>query len=86
MLLGWMFFGCYSHAVLFIFTSLVLFVAPAMYYVSVGFSYWFIRLRQDHTHVSSVGTTIPTEINLDDLPPDTADPKRISQYTNNPKK
>ena len=45
-----------------------------------------LRFRQDHTHVRSVSTTIPTEINLDDLPPDPADPKRISQYTKNPKK
>ena len=37
-----------------------------------------LRLRKDHTHVSSVSTTIPTQINLDDFPPDPADPKRIS--------
>ena len=44
-----------------------------------------VRLRQDHA--SNIGTTTTTaDINLDELPFDPANRKRISQYTKNPKK
>jgi hypothetical protein len=45
-----------------------------------------LRLTQVHAHISSVRTITPIEINLDNLPPDPADRKIISQYTKNPKK
>ena len=37
-----------------------------------------LRLRQDNGHISRVCIISPAEINLDDLPPDPADRKRIS--------
>ena len=43
-----------------------------------------VRLRQDHA--SNIGTTTTADINLDELPFDPANRKRISQYTKNPKK
>ena len=43
-----------------------------------------VRLRQDHA--SNIGTTTIADINLDELPFDPANQKRISQYTKNPKK
>ena len=48
-----------------------------------------IRRRQSASNVTAASllkATIHTEINLDELPYDPADRKRVSEYTRNPKK